>query len=239
LTEESRSKLQRVGISTLTTCLYRRGFRNVWLRGLVPAAAGLPRLVGEAFTLRFIPAREDLGQIADYAAGPSLHQRAFEECPPGHVLVLGTGGEADACSCGNLLVGRLKVRGVAGIVTDGGYRDVAEIAGLGFPAYHLRAAPPPSFLKLHAVALGEPIGCAGVAIYPGDVMVGDGEGVVAIPAACTKEVADEAYEMTRYDAFAAAKIGGGHRLYGIYPPGEAARREFEEWIRSTGNGEPD
>jgi regulator of RNase E activity RraA len=237
LAEENRRKLRQVGISTLTTCLYRRGFRNVWLRGLRPAGASLPRLVGEAFTLRFIPAREDVGQMADYAAGPSLHQRAFEECPPRHVLVLSAGGETEACSCGNLLIGRLKARGVAGIVTDGGYRDVVDIATLGFPAYHASPASPPSFLKLHAVAMGEPIGCAKVAIYPGDVMVGDSEGVIAIPASCANEVATEAYEMTRYDGFAAEQIAAGRSLLGIYPPNDTARREFEEWKRSAQNGE--
>src|SRR5262249_30283348 len=154
---------------------------------------------GEAFTLRFIPAREDIKDLS--AEGLPIHQRAFEECPPGQVLVIDTGRETDACTCGNLLVGRLKMRGVAGIVTDGGYRDVGEIAQLGFPAYHARPAPPPSYLRLRAVALNEPIGCARVAIYPGDVMVGDAEGVVAIPAVLANEVATEAHEMTRYDAF--------------------------------------
>lgn len=229
LTAANRETLHVTGISTLTTCLYRRGISRTWLRGLVPAAARQPRMVGEAFTLRFVPAREDVGGMASYAAGPSVHQRAFEECPPGHVLVIDTHDELDACTCGNLLIGRLKVRGAAGIVTDGGFRDAAEIAGLDFPAYHRRAVPPPSFLGLHGVDLNVPIGCAGVAVYPGDIMVGDVEGVVVIPAAMANVVAEEAWEMTRYESFAAEKIREGRSVYGIYPATDASRAEYAGW----------
>src|ERR1700742_2880007 len=132
---ETRSKLAATGISTLPTCLYRRGLRKVWLSGIVPLSPSA-RMVGEAYTLRFVPAREDLGGMASYAAGPSIHQRAFEECPPDHVLVIDTRDQLEACTCGNLLVARLKARGVAGVVTDGGFRDSDEVAALGFPAYH-------------------------------------------------------------------------------------------------------
>jgi regulator of RNase E activity RraA len=231
LTAASREKLRAASISTLTTCLYRRGLRRTWLSGLVPAATDQPRMVGEAFTLRFIPAREDIGGMTAYAAGPSLHQRAFEECPPGHVLVADTHGETEACTCGDLLVARLKARGAAGIVTDGGFRDTAEIAGLGFPAYQRSPAPPPSFLALHAVELNGPVGCAGIAIYPGDIMVGDSEGVIAIPAAIANAVADEAFEMTGYEAFAAERIAGGSSIYGIYPPTDQSRADYAEWAR--------
>jgi regulator of RNase E activity RraA len=231
LSAETRLKLGAVGVSTLTTCLYRRGFKNVLLRGVIPVVRATPRMVGAAYTLRFIPAREDLAGTAG-AGGLNLHQCAFEDCPPGHVLVLATGQETEACCCGNLLIGRLKARGVAGVVSDGGYRDVAEIEALGFPAYHVRPAPAPSFLRLHAAALGEPVGCAKVAIFPGDVIVGDGEGVVAIPAALADDVADEASRLARYDDFAAERIARGRSLEGLYPPGESARAEFEEWDRA-------
>lgn len=226
---ESRAQLARVSISTLTTCLFRRGLRNTYLHGVQPVGPGLPPMVGEAFTLRFIPAREDLDGIASYTGGPNVHQRAFEECPPGHVLVLDTHGEVKACSCGDLLVARLKARGVAGIVTDGGFRDTVDIAGLGFPAYHSRPVPPPSFIGLHAVELNQPIGCAGVAVYPGDVVVGDSEGVVVIPRHLAAEIAAEAFEMTRYDEFAAQKIKAGQSVYGLYPATDAARAEFAKW----------
>jgi regulator of RNase E activity RraA len=232
MNEESRRKLHEVGVATLTTCLFRRGFKNTYLRGVVPVRRDLSRMVGEAFTLRFIPAREDIGQMAAYANELSIHQRAFEECPSGHVLVIDTHYETEACTCGNLLVARLKTRGAAGVVTDGGYRDSPEITKLGFPAYHSRPAPAPSFLHLHAVELNQPIGCAKVAIYPGDIIVGDDEGVVAIPAHLANEVAAEAHALTLYEVFAAEKISQGRSIFGLYPATDASRAEYLNWDRT-------
>jgi regulator of RNase E activity RraA len=226
LSPETRERLNQVGVSTLTTCLLRRGLRNTCLRGILPVAPGLPRLVGEAFTMRFIPAREDIDVLG---GAPGLHQQAFEDCPPGHVLVIDTHGETEACTCGDLLVARLQARGAAGIVTDGGFRDTPDIAKLGFPAYHLRPAPAPSFIRLHAVALNQPIGCAEVPVFPGDIIVGDQEGVVVIPKHLGNEVAEEAFQMTRYDEFAAEKICEGRGVLGLYPPTEASRTEFAIW----------
>jgi regulator of RNase E activity RraA len=234
LSEETREKLAAAGVSTLTTCLYRRGLRKIWLSGIVPLGTAAPSMVGEAFTLRFIPARDDIGGMASYAAGPSLHQRAFEECPPGHVLVIDTRDQVEACTCGNLLVARLQARGVAGIVTDGGFRDSGEIATLNFPAYHRKPVPAPSFLHLHAVELNGPIGCGGVAIYPGDVIVGDHEGVIVVPAAMADDVAAEAFEMARYDGFAAEKIKDGRSIYGLYPASEQSQAEYRHWRRDRG-----
>lgn len=231
LDSATRARLAGVGISTLTTCLFRRGLRNVYLHGILPVAAEFPRMVGEAFTLRFIPAREDIDQPNALAAGPNLHQRAFEECPPGSVLMIDTRGETEACSCGDLLITRLQARGAAGIVTDGGFRDTPDIAKLGFPAFHARPAPPPSFIRLRAIAINEPIGCARVAVYPGDVVVGDQEGVVVIPAHLAPAVAEEAQQMTLYDEFAAAKLREGRGIYGLYPPSDAARAEQAIWAR--------
>ena len=222
LSAENRRRLAEVGVSTLTTCLYRRGLRNAYLHGVVPVDRAMPRMVGEAFTLRLIPAREDLGS-------ENLQQRAFEECPPGSVLVIDAQREIEACSCGDLLIARLKARGVAGIVTDGGFRDTPEIARLAFPAYHVRAAPPPSFLRLRAIAIDEPIGCARVAVYPRDIVVGDAEGVVVIPAQLANEIAAEAHDMTLYDEFAAEAIRGGRSIVGLYPPTEASRAEHLAW----------
>jgi len=238
LLSENRQRLLEVSISTLTTCLFRRGLRNTYLQGVVPVVAGLPRMVGEAYTLRFIPAREDLDQSVAYASGQSIHQRAFEECPPGHVLVIDAHRETECCTCGDLLVARLKARGVAGIVTDGGFRDTREIAALAFPAYHTRPAPPPSFIRLQAIDLNQPIGCARVPVYPGDVMVADGDGVVVIPSHLANEVAVEAHEMTLYDEFAAAKIQEGRRVFGLYPATEASRAEHAGWRASRKQGRP-
>ena len=231
LSAETRLKLTRIGISTLTTCLFRKGFRNAYLHGVVPVGPGLPRMVGEAFTLRFIPAREDLDQMANYAATRSVHQRAFEECPLGHVLMIDTHGETGACTGGDLLIARLKARGGAGVVTDGGFRDTQEVARLGFPAYQTRPVPPPSFLRLHAVELNQPIGCERVAVYPGDIVVGDGEGVVVIPAHLANEIAEEAYEMTLYEEFAAEKVREGRSIFGLYPATDASLAEYAAWDR--------
>jgi regulator of RNase E activity RraA len=229
LTPENRDRLQLVSVATLTTCLYRAGFHNVCPRGIGPVARGQPRMVGEAFTLRFIPMREDVGGPSSYAAGQSVHQRAFEECPPGHVLVMDTGGETEGCSCGDLLVGRLQARGVAGVVTDGGFRDTPDIARLRFPAYQLRPVPQPSFARLHAVDLDVPVGCGKVAVYPGDIVVGDQEGVVIIPAKLANAMAEEAFQLTRYDEFAAEQVTNGRSIVGLYPANEAAMAEYAAW----------
>jgi len=181
-------------------------------------------MVGEAYTLRFIPAREDLIE-----KGNLLHQRAFDECPAGAVLVIDAQRELEACTCGDLLIARLKACGAAGVVTDGGFRDAAEIARLGFPAYHARPAPPPSHLRLYAIATGEPIGCAGVAVFPGDVVVGDTEGVVVIPAHLADEVAAQTHEATEYDEFSAEQIKAGRSVVGLYPPTEASLAEHAAW----------
>ena len=228
----TRDKLARAGISTLTTALFRRGLRSVWLNGLLPVAAAQPRMVGPAYTLRFIPAREDIGGIATYGAGPNLHQRAFEECPGGHVLVMDTHNETRACSCGDLLIARLQHRGAAGIVTDGGFRDSDGVATLGFPAYQRARVPAPSFLHLQAADLQTPIHCAGVAIYPGDIMVGDKEGVIVIPAALAAEIAEEADHLARYDDFALAQIKAGRAIPGLYPATDTTRAEFQAWEKS-------
>lgn len=225
----TRERLTRVSVSTLTTCLSRRGLRNVWLRGLRPVVPNGPRMVGPAFTLRMIPCREDIDQRPAYAAGTAVHLRAFETCPPGHVLVIDTQREHEACASGDLLIARLQQRGGAGIVADSGFRDNEDIARLNFPAYQAQPIPAPSFLRLQAIALDEPIACARVPIYPGDVMVGDAEGVVAIPAAIAKDVAEEAEFDTRYDEFALEQIRAGRGIPGLYPPNPASRAEYDAW----------
>jgi regulator of RNase E activity RraA len=234
LTPADRERLKAVSIATISTCLYRAGVKVTCPHGIRPVAPGLPRMVGEAFTLRFIPMRDDIGGISSYGGGENVHQRAFEDCPPGHVLVMDTRGETRGCSCGDLLIGRLKARGGAGIVTDGGFRDTPDVALLAFPAYQREAAPAPSFGRLQAVELNVPIGCSDVAVYPGDIIVGDAEGVVVIPAALAPRIATEAYEMTQYDTFAAEEVARGRSIVGLYPATEASRLEFERWRQQPG-----
>jgi regulator of RNase E activity RraA len=235
LTAADRERLKQASIATISTCLYRAGVKVTCPHGIRPVAPGLPRMVGEAFTLRFIPMRDDVGGISSYGSGGNVHQRAFEECPPGYVLVMDTRGETRGCSCGDLLIGRLKARGGAGIVTDGGFRDTPDVALLAFPAYQRAPAPAPSFGRLQAVELNVPIGCSDVAVYPGDIIVGDAEGVVVIPSAIAPRIANEAYEMTQYDTFAAEEVARGRSIVGLYPATEASRLEFERW-RQQRNG---
>jgi regulator of RNase E activity RraA len=236
LTAQEREWLTQVSVATISTCLYRAGVKVACPHGIRPLAHGLPRMVGEAFTLRFIPMRDDVGGMSSYGAGANVHQRAFEECPPGHVVVMDTRGETRACSCGDLLIGRLKARGCAGIVTDGGFRDTPDIALLQFPAYHRQPVPAPSFGRLQAVDLNVPIGCADVAVYPGDIIVGDAEGVVVIPARMASRIAQEAYESTQYDTFAAEEVARGRSIVGLYPSTDASRAEFQRWRQGRDGG---
>ncbi len=229
LDEAVCENLLRVGVSTLTTCLFKRGFRSRLIAGALPINADAAAMAGPAFTLRFIPAREDIDTIQAYAADTHVHRRAMEECPTGHVLVIDAGGSTAAASAGDIMMGRLKARGAVGAVTDGGFRDTADIAALGFPVFHRAPAPPSSPIALHPADLNLPIGCGGVAVYPGDIVVGDREGVVVIPAGLAVEVAAEAVAMTEYEAFAAAKVAEGRSIYGLYPAGEAALAEFALW----------
>ena len=225
-----REQLRRVNVSTLTTCLFRRGFRSRLIDGVRPINADAARMVGEAFTLRFIPAREDIDVLAAYADDMHVQRRAMEECPTGHVLVIDACGDASAASAGDNMLGRLKARGVEGAVTDGGFRDTPDIEKLSFPAFQQRPAPAVASIRFHAADLGLPIGCGGVAVYPGDIVVGDPEGVVVIPRDLAGEIADEASEMTVYDEFVSEKVAEGRSLFGLYPSTADSRTEFEIWL---------
>ena len=183
--------LRVVNVATLTNCLLARGLRNIFLHGIAPVGPIAGNMVGEAFTMRFIPAREDVDTMAAYASSEHVQRRAVEECPAGAVLVIDARGDARAASAGDLLIARLKARGAAGIVTDGGYRDIPGVLRTGFPAYQKQTASPASPIVHHAADLNLPIGCAGVAVYPGDIVVGDSEGVVVFPAKYAEEVAAE------------------------------------------------
>jgi regulator of RNase E activity RraA len=232
LTEENRARLAQVSVATISTCLYRAGVKRACPTGIAPVAAGQPSMVGPAFTLRFVPARDDVGGISSYGGASNVHQRAFEECPPGGVLVMDTRGETRGCSCGDLLIGRLKARGCAGIVTDGGFRDTPDIIALGLPAYQRRAVPAPSFGFLQAVEMNVPVGCGDVAVYPGDIMVGDAEGVVVIPIAMANKIAEEAFEQTRYDTFAAEEVARGRSVIGLYPATDQSRDDYQAWLKA-------
>ncbi len=211
-------KLRRVSTATLTTRLLVRGLRNTFLTGLAPANPDASRLVGEAFTLRYIPAREDLDVLSVFQDYDHPQRRAIEQVPPGQVLVIDCRGRTDAAALGNILATRLLVRGAAGVVTDGALRDSPGFRELALPVFAAGACATTNLAKHHAVDLQQPIGCAEVAVYPGDVMVGDGEGVVCVPRELAAEVADEALAQERQEDFILARIAAGAPLRGTYPP---------------------
>lgn len=234
LSDQNREKLRYISTATLTTALFKRGFRNTFLQGPNRINAG-PQMVGEAYTLRYIPAREDLDGLDGFRDPAHPQRKGVEACPPGHVMVIDSRGDADAASAGGILVTRLMVRGVAGIVTDGGFRDSPEIATLDMPAYHVRPSAPTNLIRHHATDLNVPIGCGGVAVYPGDIIVGDGEGVVVIPAHLANEIAEEGHEMTAFEDFVLERVQGGQSIVGLYPPtDEANRAAFADWREKHG-----
>jgi len=230
LDETVREKLARSGASNISNCLLKRGFRNTFLLGIQPVSDAQPVMVGRAFTVRFIPAREDLDSMALYARDDSLHRRAIEQCPAGAVLVLAAGGDNRAAIMGDMMALRLKVRGVAGVVTDGGYRDVPGIRESGLPCFQREASGPATPIWLHPVQFNTPVGCAGVAVYPGDVIVGDGEGVVVIAQHLVEEIAEEAAANADYERFAAEHVRNGRSIFGLFPATDASRREYQQWL---------
>ena len=227
--DESRKKLAGVSTATVTTVLFKRGLRNTFIGGVKLINPAAPQLVGPVYTLRYIPSREDLDHAGVFEDRMHPQRRAIEECPPGAVLVIDSRGDATAASAGGILVTRLWKRGAGGVVTDGGFRDTPDIAALPFAAYHARPSAPTNIIKHHAVDVDVPIGCGGVPVYPGDVAIGDGEGVVIIPAAIADSVADEAFEQTTFEDFVSEKITAGSSIFGIYPPNDATRAEFAAW----------
>jgi regulator of RNase E activity RraA len=191
--------------------------------------------VGEAFTLRYMPAREDLNPITVFNDRQHPQRQAVERCPPGAVLVMDSRKDARAASAGGILVSRLMQRGVAGVVTDGGFRDSPDIAKLPFPAYHQRPSAPTNITLHQAIDLNVPIGCGDAPVFPGDVIVGDAEGVVVIPAHLADEIAAEATEMTVFEDFVQEKVMEGRSILGLYPPtDEGTRGEFAAWRARCG-----
>ncbi|MGO4525960.1 ribonuclease activity regulator RraA [Microvirga sp. 2MCAF35] len=235
LKPETREKLKTVSTATLCTALYKRGLRNQFIQDVHPLNPDLGNMVGEAFTLRYIPAREDLNPISVFQDRSHPQRKAVEECPPGAVMVIDSRKDARAASAGGILVSRLMKRGVAGVVTDGGFRDTPEIARLGIPAYHNRPSAPTNLTHHQALDINVPIGCGDVPVWPGDVVVGDGEGVVVIPAHLADEIAGEAVEMTAFEDFVQEEVMNGRSILGLYPPtDERTHADFAAWRRNKG-----
>ncbi|PXW93351.1 regulator of RNase E activity RraA [Sphaerotilus hippei] len=231
----TRAKLMTVSVATLCTALFKRGLRHQVIQGVQPLNRSLPNMVGPAYTLRYIPAREDLNGIAVFQ-DPNHPQRvAVEQCPEGAVLVMDSRKDARAASAGGILVARLMVRGVAGVVTDGGFRDSPDIAKYSMPAYHARPSAPTNLTLHQALDLNVPIGCGDAPVFPGDIVVGDAEAVIVIPAAIADEIADEAVEMTAFEDFVQEEVLKGRAVIGLYPPTqEQSRSDFATWRAATG-----
>ncbi len=229
LSSETLDRLRRVSTATLTTQLFKRGLRNVFIQGVRRMSAASGNLVGEAFTLRYIPAREDLDQVSVFEDPEHPQRKAVETVPPGQVLVMDCRRDARAASGGSILLMRLKVRGAAGVVTDGGLRDSVAIAQMDFPVYGAGGSAPLNLAIHHAVDLNVPIGCGGVAVFPGDVIVGDGEGVAVIPRHLADEVARDAREQDILEEFVLMEIEKGRALPGTYPPNADTLTRYREW----------
>lgn len=235
LSETTRERLMGVSTPTLTTALYKRGFRNVFLQDVHPVAPKGRNMVGPAFTLRYIPAREDLNPLSVFQDPQHPQRAAVEQCPEGHVLIMDSRKDPRAASGGDILVTRLMKRGVAGVVTDGGFRDSPTIGDLAIPAYHNRPSAPTNLIYHQAIEINGPIGCGDVPVFPGDILVGDDEGVVVIPQHLADEVAEEAHEMTVFEDFVTEKVKEGRSIIGLYPPTNPLTKEdFEAWRKSHG-----
>jgi regulator of RNase E activity RraA len=235
LSSATHAKLMTVSVATLCTALFKRGLRGQFIQDVRPLNPALPNMVGEAFTLRYMPAREDRNGLAVFQNRAHPQRKAVEDCPPGAVLVIDSRKDARAASAGGILVSRLMKRGVAGVVTDGGFRDSPEIAELTMPAYHSRPSSPTNLTLHEAIEINGPIGCGDAPVFPGDVIVGDREGVIVIPAHLADEIADEAVEMTAFEDFVTEKVLEGRSILGLYPATDPQTKvDFEAWRKAKG-----
>jgi regulator of RNase E activity RraA len=234
LSAETRARLKTVSVATLTTCLFKRGMRNQFLQDVHPLNPEAGPMVGEAFTLRYIPAREDLNMLAVFQDRAHPQRKAIEDCPPGAVFVIDSRKDPRAASAGAILVSRLMKRGVAGVVTDGGFRDSPEIAQLAIPAYHNRPSPPTNLTRHHAIDINVPIGCGDAPVFPATSSSATARRG-RDPAHLADEVANEAFEMTAFEDFVAEKVMEGRSILGLYPATEErTKTDFAAWRKAKG-----
>jgi len=219
--------LSAVSTATVTTILLKKGLRNVWMRGTRPLAPGQPRLVGRAFTLRFVPAREDLATPGSWSS-PTSTRAAIEAMPAGCIAVVDAMGVTDAGIFGDILCARMKQRGVAGLVTDGVVRDVAGVLGTKLPVWCQGGAAPPSVAALTFVGWQQPIACGGVAVFPDDVVVADDDGAVLIPAALVDTLVEQGPEQERIEAWIMREVDKGAALPGLYPMNAQTKARYEK-----------
>ncbi|MFZ4806169.1 MAG: ribonuclease activity regulator RraA [Hyphomicrobiaceae bacterium] len=223
--------LKGVTTATITTLLLKKGLRRTWMQGTRPLRSGQPRVVGRAFTLRFVPAREDLATPESWSS-PISTRAAIEDMPAGCVTVVDAMGVTDAGIFGDILCARMHKRGVAALVTDGVVRDAAGVIGTGLPVWCQGAAAPPSVAELTFVAWQQPIACGGVAVFPDDVVVVDDDGAVLIPQALVGAIVELAEEQERLEAWIMGEVQGGAALPGLYPPNAENKARYEAWKKS-------
>ena len=234
MNNEIKKNYLNSSVATICTALFKRGLRNQFIQGIFPLNMNLPNMVGLAFTVRYIPAREDLNALEVFKNPKHPQRVAIEECPKDHVLIFDSRKDPRAASAGAILITRLMVKGCAGVVTDGGFRDSNEIKNMRIPSYHNRASSPTNLTLHQAVDINVPIGCGDVAVWPGDLLVGDKEGVVVIPAHIIKEIADEIKSMTIYEDYVIEKVRKGSSIKGLYPlTDEKEKSAYEDWLKTN------
>lgn len=234
MNSETREKLLSVSVATIATALFKRGLRNQVPQGVHPISSKGRNMVGPAFTLRYMPAREDRNQLSEFRNPEHPQRVAIETCPEGHVLVMDCRKDPRAASSGDILITRLMTRGGAGVVTDGGLRDSMRIGQLEIPAYHARPSSPTNLTHHEAIEINVPIGCGDAPVFPGDIVVGDDDCVIIIPAHLADEVASECVEMTAYEDFVLERVKEGASIIGLYPCTKDEHREaFEQWRKAN------
>ena len=235
LSAETIKNFLYASTATVSMQMLKRGYRNSAVNGVRPLNPKATRLVGPAYTLRYIPGREDLDKPPTPNDPPSALRRAIEETPAGHVLVIGTEGNTRSGTLGDILALRLKVRGVAGVLSDGAMRDTPVVGKFDFPVFCAAAAAPPSMNHLHPVEVQAPVGICGVAVYPGDVIVADEDGAIVVPRHLADDVARDSFEQERLEKFVAIRIGQGTPIPGTYPPNDETKALYQAWVKA---GEP-
>ena len=235
LCTKTRDKLMKVSTATISTALFKVGLKNQFIQDVRPVSPKPGNMVGQAYTLRYIPAREDLNSLSAFQDPTHPQRVGVEEIPPGYVMIIDSRKDPRAASAGSILVTRMMKRGVAGVVTDGGFRDAPEIGQMNIPTYHNRPSAPTNLTIHQAIELNGPIGCGDVAVFPGDVIVGDQEGVIVIPLHLVDDIAHEATEMTAFEDFVTEQVKAGAAVIGLYPAtSEKAQADYAAWRKKTG-----
>ncbi|MCK0165647.1 MULTISPECIES: ribonuclease activity regulator RraA [Marinobacter] len=232
LSSTAKAGLMRASTASLHTILFKRGLRNTYIQGVGKINSGSVKMVGQAFTLRYIPAREDIDTVAAFRDPKHPQRVAVESVPEGMVLVSDCRQDASAASAGSILLNRLEYRNCAGFVSDAGIRDSKDAAAMNMPIFCAKASAPTNLTKHHGVDIQVPIGCGGVAVFPGDVLVGDDDGIIVIPLELADEVAEEAVKMEAFEDYVLEKVRTGTPVIGLYPPSEDAQAEYKRYMES-------